>query len=202
MPISFTRPTDLVPTGGLGQMHARSFSTDAKHLAFVLTRYHNVARLLTGRNYVLEVGCGDCTGAPIVEQVVRSWHGIDLDPGPRGHSWDIVKAPYGYFWDAIYALDVLEHIAPVDENAFFDNINRTLVQYGAVIIGSPSLESQQFASDLSKQHHVNCKTEDGLRATLEKHYHNVFLFGMNDTTLHTGFGPMCHYRLAICTGKR
>jgi hypothetical protein len=26
------------------------------------------------------------------------------------------------------------------------------------------------------------------------------VFGMNDEVLHTGFGPMCHYRLAICTG--
>jgi hypothetical protein len=186
---------------GLGRMHARSFSTDAKHLAFVLARYHFVARMLTGKDRVLEVGCGDCTGANIVKQTVAHWSGIDIDPTTPAQIWDILKKPYGEGWDAIYALDVLEHIAVPDEDAFFGNINRGLIDHGVVIIGSPSLESQPWASALSLQHHVNCKTEDNLRATLQKYYRNVFLFGMNDTTLHVGFGPMCHYRLAICTGK-
>jgi hypothetical protein len=34
---------------------------------------------------------------------------------------------------------------------------------------------------------------------LTPHFSNVFMFGMNDETLHTGYGPMCHYRLAVCT---
>ena len=39
-----------------------------------------------------------------------------------------------------------------------------------------------------------------MRTTLMQHWNHVFLFGMNDETLHTGFGPMCHYRFAVCTG--
>jgi hypothetical protein len=56
------------------------------------------------------------------------------------------------------------------------------------------------ASEFSRAYHVNCKTEDGLRATLARHFRNVFMFGMNDETLHTGFGAMTHYRLAVCGG--
>jgi hypothetical protein len=30
-----------------------------------------------------------------------------------------------------------------------------------------------------------------------RHWKHVFIFGMNDETLHTGFGPMCHYIIAM-----
>jgi len=66
----------------------------------------------------------------------------------------------------------------------------------------PSLESQEHASPPSKAGHINCKTEPQLREFMIRHFHNVFLFGMNDETLHTGFGPMAHYRLALACGAR
>ncbi len=198
---------------GLGAMHDASWKTDPKHLGFVLARYHFVARMLEGCNRVMEVGCGEGTGARIVKAVVKVHFGIDREVKliPSGYGWaahDIVEdGPFifGYdiSWDAIYALDVLEHIPLHEEPRFFANITRTLDdQHGVLIIGSPSLESQIYASALSRKHHCNCKTEDGLRQTLAPYFRNVFLFGMNDMTLHTGFGPMVHYRLAICTGKK
>jgi hypothetical protein len=52
------------------------------------------------------------------------------------------------------------------------------------------------------RHHVNTKTEINLHDTMKQHFNNVFMFGMNDEVLHTGFGPMCHYRLAMGVGKR
>lgn len=186
-------------------MHAASFSVDPKHLGFVLARYHFVARMFTGFEKVLEIGCGDCTGASIVEAVVSRWWGLDKVKATRRNVMQgnvLGKVFWPSDWDGIYALDVLEHIDQLDEEQFFLNINASLADHGVVIIGSPSLESQKFASVESRKHHVNCKNEDQLRKTLQWFYHNVFLFGMNDTTLHTGFGPFCHYRLAICTGKK
>ena len=191
----------------LGAMHAQSFGTDPKHLGFVLARYHFVARMLAGASSVLEVGFGDCTGARIVKPAVGFWRGLDINPAMNRQNevWTInaldgpVPKCAGNPWRSVYSLDVLEHILPEQEDRFFENINASLDSIGTVIVGMPSLESQPFASMLSRQHHVNCKTEDGLRKTLKRHYENVFLFGMNDCTLHTGFGPLCHYRLAICT---
>ena len=37
---------------------------------------------------------------------------------------------------------------------------------------------------------------------MQRHFHNVFLFSMNDEVVHTGFSPMAHYLLALCCTKR
>jgi hypothetical protein len=63
----------------------------------------------------------------------------------------------------------------------------------------PSLESQAHASPQSKAGHVNCKSGPELRKAMEKYFHSVFVFSMNDEVVHTGFYPMAHYLLALCT---
>jgi hypothetical protein len=69
--------------------------------------------------------------------------------------------------------------------------------HGIAIFGMPSLESQSYASPQSKAGHVNCKSGDALRAVLERYFHTVFVFSMNDEVVHTGFYPMAHYLLAV-----
>ncbi len=195
----------------LGAMHAESWKQDPKHLGFVLARYHFVARMLAGTARVLEVGCGDCTGARIVANVVGEWYGIDNNPILVNGAANIVihdmtKGPPPYApleeFDAVYALDFLEHIQPMHESTVMRNICCMLDDDGVCIIGMPSRESQQYASPPSLEGHVNCKTEAELRRLMKRYFINSFLFGMNDGTLHTGFGPMCHYRLAIGSGVR
>jgi len=173
--------------------------------------------MLVGFNRVLEVGCGEGTGAHIVKQAVKEYHGIDSNPdilpsGPEWHNADILAGTFWptieengvwSYWDAVFALDVLEHVLPKEQSKFFTHICQALNNtHGVLIIGSPSLESQPWASSESKKYHCNCRTESSLRGMLQEYFHNVFLFGMNDATLHTGFGPMVHYRLAIATGKK
>lgn len=190
----------------LGSMHKSSFIEDPKHLGFVLARYKFVARMFQDTDKVLEVGCGDGTGANVVRQSVVSWFGIDIKqqglPSYRFQVHDILQGPFGYDWNAIYALDVMEHIAPSKEENFIYNIHASMSENASLIIGMPSLESQIYASPNSLREHVNCKTEEGLRSALKPWFHHVFMFGMNDETLTTGFGPMCHYRLAVCSGKK
>lgn len=186
----------------IGSIHAESFEHDPKHLEFTLARYKFVAKMLHGKSTVLELGCSDATGSRIVGAAVGRLILTDkvVDPAwPEGIiTFDMVDIPFRRKVNAIYALDVMEHIERKDEDAFLDNIVRSLHQNGVCIIGMPSLESQKYASG-PPGWHVNCKTEDGLRETMLRYFNNVFMFGMNDETLHTGFGPMCHYRLAVCT---
>jgi len=187
---------------------AESYARDPKHAGFNAARYKFVSKMLTGERSVLEVGCGDCTFAPIVQQTVNRLVGIDLDISAakaspykpmKVYQHDMLLCPFGADWDAAFSLDVLEHIPVEKEDQFLHNIVRSLTSYGVFICGSPSLESQPYGSPHSLAQHVNCKTEKEWRETLQRHFRQVFVFGMNDETLHTGFGPMCHYRFAICT---
>jgi len=76
------------------------------------------------------------------------------------------------------ALDVLEHIRAEDEHRFIANAIAPLTPEGIAIFGMPSLESQTHASPQSKAGHVNCKTGDAFKRTLERHFHTVFMFSM------------------------
>ncbi|MDE7185638.1 MAG: hypothetical protein K2O40_14525 [Lachnospiraceae bacterium] len=60
----------------LGSWTSESMTHDPRHLAFVLSRYKFVAKMLEGKNSVLEVGCGDGFGIPIVAQAVNTVYAI------------------------------------------------------------------------------------------------------------------------------
>jgi SAM-dependent methyltransferase len=172
--------------------------------------------MLEGKKSVLEVGCGDAFASRIVQQSVGALTVSDFDPtfiaDVRNRNqlpeWkletvvhDMLEAPLKRNFDAIYMLDVLEHIHPLQENRFLLNILDSLSSSGVAIFGAPSLESQIYASAQSKEGHVNCKTASKFKGDLENYFENVFLFSMNDEVVHTGFGPMAHYLIAVCTQK-
>jgi cyclopropane fatty-acyl-phospholipid synthase-like methyltransferase len=115
---------------------------------------------------------------------------------------DIVQGELPHRYDGIYSLDVIEHIERKDEHDYVANLRGSLDDGGVLIIGSPSLESQQYASPQSKAGHVNCKSGKELKALMERYFHNVFLFSMNDEVVHTGFYPMAHYLIAVCCGQK
>ena len=196
----------------LGLMINQAWRDDPKRLAFTFARYKFVAKMLAGKKDVLEVGCADAFCTRIVQQAVGQVTVTDFDPlfiadvrARMDPKWplagafvhDMLSGPVGGKYDAVYALDVLEHIEPAREHDFLRNMVAALGEHGVGIIGTPSLESQTHASPQSKSGHVNCKTGEDLKRTLERHFHNVFMFSMNDETIHTGFFPMAQYLFAL-----
>ncbi|MGO8920311.1 MAG: class I SAM-dependent methyltransferase [Stellaceae bacterium] len=200
----------------LGLQSSESWRKDPKHLVFNLSRYKFVAKMLAGTERVLEVGCGDAFGSRIVRQEVKSLTATDFDPvfveEARQRSadpWnfsvvvhDFSAGPFPLPYDAIYALDVLEHVPQEREGAFVAAILASLEPHGIAIIGMPSLESQAYASEISKRGHVNCKSMPDLKALMRGYFHNVFMFSMNDEVVHTGYHKMAHYLFAIGCSKR
>jgi len=200
----------------LGLMTNQVWHDDPRRLTFLLARYKFVAKMLSGRDSVGELGCGDAFGSRIVLQEVESLTVYDFDPvfiedinARQDKRWpmkalvhDIVAGPLPNKHDGIYSLDVLEHISSADEHAYLSNLRDSLNSGGVLIIGSPSLESQPHASPLSKEGHINCKTGKDLKALLDRYFSSVFVFSMNDEVVHTGFYPMAHYLFAVCTGAR
>src|SRR5579884_294361 len=199
----------------VGIMSNQTWRDDPRRLLFVLSRYKFVAKMLTGRRRVLEVGCADAFGTRIVQQEVASVTAVDFDPlfvedaveRMKTDAWvcdcrvhDIIEGPVAEDFDAAYALDVFEHIPPEREDRFVRNMAGSVGRGGVVIIGSPSLQSQAYASQGSKEGHVNCKDGKELKRLMERFFENVFLFSMNDEVVHTGFHPMAHYLFTLCVG--
>lgn len=191
----------------MGLMTSYRWAKDPRTVLFQLARYKFVAKMLSGYDKVLEVGCADAFGSRLVRQSVKSLTALDIDAQMISDAkeraspyWDILyvmgdmSAVGREKYDAVYCLDVLEHVLPTEEGIFMSRLAKAAP---VAIVGMPSLESQKYASPLSAQNHVNCKTEEDLRSLMLKHYKRVFMFGMNDETLHTGFGGMAHYRLAV-----
>lgn len=215
----YQRSIDLLKTQGLtplGLMTNQAWQDDPKHLLFTLSRYKFVAKMLAGRGHVLEVGCADAWATRIVVQAVQQLTATDFDPlfvedvrKRMDARWkfaieqhDLLAGPFPGQYDAAYALDVIEHIQPRDELNFVGNITKSLGPQGVLILGCPSLQSQEYASPPSKAGHVNCKTGDTMRALLSKFFHNVFVFSMNDEVVHTGYAPMAHYVLGLGCGRK
>lgn len=200
----------------LGMMSSHRWRMDPKVLLFAMARHKFVAKMLSGTADVLDIGCGDGWGAQIVLPEVGRIRAFDNDTNLIEECrrnirldrlefglWDFRQGPLTAApGEAAYLLDVLEHVAAADEDAFLGHIAASLVPEGVCIVGMPSLESQKFASKPSRRGHVNCKTGPDLKATLARHFRHVFLFSMNDEVVHTGFTPMAHYLLGLCVGVR
>jgi 2-polyprenyl-3-methyl-5-hydroxy-6-metoxy-1,4-benzoquinol methylase len=200
----------------MGLMSGWSWHDDPKRLVFYLSRYKFVAKMLEGAGHVLEVGCGDGFGTRIVVQAVKQLTAVDFDPEfirsaqeIMSDRWpftcavhDVLEQPVTGEFDAVFSLDVLEHIESKDEDRFIRNMIAPLKSAGIAIIGTPSLQSQAYASSHSRQGHVNCKDQQDLKRLMQRYFEQVFVFSMNDEVVHTGHHAMSHYNFCLCCGKK
>ena len=105
-------------------------------------------------------------------------------------------------FDAVVSLDVIEHIAKEDEDRFLQTLALNLKPDGVAVIGTPNITMDKYASPSNKIGHVNLFDQKRLHELLSRVFQNVFIFGMNDEVIHTGFYPMCCYIMAVCAGKK
>jgi 2-polyprenyl-3-methyl-5-hydroxy-6-metoxy-1,4-benzoquinol methylase len=198
----------------LGQHWSFNIYNDPKRLAFVLSRYQFAARLATEGKRVLELGCSEGLGVRILAEFAHSYTGIDLDEEAvavarrnlPGAKYTFVNGNFlgrrlGTF-DTVVSIDVVEHIDPTVEHQFFRTCYDNLDRDGTCIIGTPNLTASAYASPVSQEGHVNLFDGTRLTATLQEYFHNVFLFGLNDEVVHTGFTPMAHFLMAVGVYKR
>lgn len=197
----------------LGPYNTHHIYSDPKRVGFLFARYKFVAKMLTGYSTALEVGCQEGLGTLVVAKAVPKVTATDfylphiencrkrladIVQNIEFRAHDIISGPLPGKVDAAYSLDVLEHIDPNQENLFMAHVCQSLSAHGVCIIGTPSLESQRYASEESRLGHINCKSGEDLRSLCLRFFHTVFMFGMNDEVIHTGFLPMSHYLFAVC----
>lgn len=203
----------------MGPWTSHIWRSDPRHLCFLLSRYKFCAKMLAGKDKVLEIGCGDAFGLAVVKQTVGAVHGIDFEPliikdvkkrlekegieeGVTLSIHDITEASVPARFDAAYSLDVIEHIPPEKEETFMANICASLKEHAVCIIGTPNITANKYASEYSREGHINLKNVQSLNELMSIYFYNIFNFSMNDEVVHTGYAPMAHYLLAIGVGKR
>jgi len=197
----------------MGPWTSHIWRSDPRHLCFLLSRYKFCAKMLAGKDKVLEIGCGDAFGLPVVKQTVGSVHGIDFEPliiedakkrfeeeGIEGVTLsihDITETSLTGGFDAAYSLDVIEHIPREKEEMFMTNICASLKEHSVCIIGTPNITADKYESEYSREGHVNLKSSETLNQLMCLYFYNVFDFSMNDEVVHTGYAPMAHYIFCI-----
>lgn len=204
----------------LGPWTSYSMMNDPKHMCFVLARYKFCAKMLEGKKDILEVGCGDGFGLPIVASMVNKVYAADWDERllqniqKRSAYLENVEYIHHDFnkgtistinnIDAIYAIDVIEHIEPSNEDNFMRNMLKCISnkESGIMILGTPNITASAYASERSAVQHCNLKSISSLKELMQKYFYNVFMFGMNDEVVHTGYAPMCHYIWGVGAGVR
>lgn len=188
---------------------------DPRHLLFSMSRYKFAARMLpNGKKIsVLELGCNEGLGTQLLSQDGHWITAVDADteairyarkiPNEKIHfiNDNFLGKKFGDF-DAIISIDVLEHIKKSQEMVFFDTIMNNLNQHGFCIIGTPNITAKKYASEYSNIGHINLYSAERLQKVMSNYFENVFIFGMNDETLHTGYYSMCHYIFALGVEKK
>ena len=187
---------------------------DPKRLAFVLSRYKFAARTATKNLNVLELGCGDGLGGLLLAEFAKHYTGVDSDHEAiemARKNWtdstftfiedDFMGKKYGDF-DSVVSMDVIEHIKPECESEFLDTVDQNLKPDGICVIGTPNETAFAYSSLASKLGHVNVYSGERLKTVLQKRFRHVFLFGVNDEIVHTGFADMSHYLVALSCLKK
>ncbi|HAW50651.1 TPA: class I SAM-dependent methyltransferase [bacterium] len=184
----------------LGQHWSYNLYNDPKRLVFVLSRYKFSAKIGAKDRRILELGCSEGIGVPILSEFAKSYTGVDMDRDA------IETARKNFGSDSvifiIVSFDVIEHILPKNVSLFFHKIVNFLTPYGIAIIGTPNITSQQHASPVTKAGHVNIYSWERLEYEMRQYFVHVFMFGANDEVIHTGFLPMAHYLIGLGCRKK
>ncbi len=200
----------------LGPWTSYSLLHDPKHMCFALSRYKFCAKVLEGKANVLEVGCGDAFGIPIVAQAVQRV--VAVDPEDRlirsnkkrlrgiknieFQRLDICEEVPKEIFAATFSVDVIEHLDAHLNGAFMRHQCECLHPDGICIVGTPNITAGKYATPRSRIEHINLKSHEALREQMGTYFKNVFMFSMNDEVVHTGFAPMAHYLFGVGMGLK
>lgn len=163
---------------------------------------------------ILELGCNDGFGTHFIAEFAKKVVGVDFDKnaiemarktiGDSNIEFicdDFMGKQYGDF-DAVITFDVIEHISPEDEDKFMQTVLSNLKDTGTFIVGTPTLEQQQYAAECVVKSHINVYRGEQLYEMLKRYFHNVYLFTQNDEMIHTGYLRMANGLIAVCSNKK
>lgn len=213
--------TQKVDSVTLGPHTSFEYNNSRRAILFTMTRYKFAMKMLGGgisdeKKTILDLGCSDGLGTYYVAEFAEKVMGVDFDEEaieyaishPSKNSGNIefrkdnfLNKVYGQF-DGVVSFDVIEHIYPENADAYMRTVLANLKDTGTFIIGTPSLETQQYSKENITGAHVNVYRGEELYQMLKQYFHNVYLFTQNDEIIHTGHLRMANYLLAVCSYKK
>ena len=185
-------------------------------MLFILARYKFGMKMMQNRPgiKIIDLGCNDGLGDLMIRQNTDAQYilGVDFDTDAikwtkenledgilRFEEADFLGRKYDKDGaDAVISLDVIEHIPKEKETVFRDTVYNNLNEHGFAIIGTPNSTMYPHTSEFNKKAHINNFDQKRLYELFAERFANVFLFGMNDETINTGFYPFSCYIMALC----
>lgn len=177
-----------------------------------LARYKFVARLIKETDHILEVGCGSGLGSIFLGQHCAHVTGLEIkrseveDARAMNRRKNVEFMVEDFFnlrierqFDVVVSLDVIEHMPMEQGSELICAISRRVKPTGMAVIGTPSIYSYDYQSELSKASHVKCYDQQELIELMERYFHRILPFCMNDELVHTGFSKLAwYYFLVAC----
>ena len=185
-------------------------------LLFILARYKFGMQMMRNRSgmKIIDFGCNDGIGDLMIRQNIDAELILGVDFDKDAIQWakeniqddilrfDLADFLDGYLFpggvDVVISMDVIEHIPKEKETLFRDVIYDNLNENGFAIIGTPNITLYPYANPVNKKAHINNFDQKRLYELFYGKFRNVFLFGMNDETVNTGFYPFSCYIVALC----
>ena len=203
----------------LGPHSSYQYNNSRRHLIFTASRYKFAMKMIGGiyepnEKTILDLGCSDGFGSYYVAEYAKSVLGVDFDEEAIKFAKENYKnnnmefrlenflgKKYGEF-DGIVSFDVLEHIYPQNVERYMETVITNMKGGGVFVVGTPSLETQQYSKENVTGAHVNVYRGEDFYTMLKQYFHNVFLFTQNDEIIHTGHLRMANYLIAVCSHKK
>jgi 2-polyprenyl-3-methyl-5-hydroxy-6-metoxy-1,4-benzoquinol methylase len=198
------------PSFTLSPEYAYLVQENLLQLLIRLARYKFVARLIKNTDEILDVGAGSGLGTVFLGQHATKVTGLDTKEyeikGARAinrrknvnfKQIDFFEYEPSCKYDVIVAIDVIEHMP---ENVGYKLVEKSakhLHNTGMLVLGTPSLYSYEYQSELSKSAHVKLYDQQELVHLVETYYSRTISFSMNDELVHTGFHKMAWYYFVL-----
>lgn len=181
-----------------------------------LARYKFAVRCVNKDDVVLDAGCGDGLGSLFLSQFAKGVYGVDICSKAIEYCLKTYKKENLHFekcalqnlddereYDVIVCMDVIEHLPKRDTGKVIQNFAQALSSSkGMLILGTPNVESQKFASENRKRQHIYEYSAEELREMIEKCFYRVTILSMNDELVHTGLHKLAWYLMAIGFGPK
>ncbi len=168
-------------------------------LVFSLARYKFAAKMGSAGREILEWGCGEGTGAPILSELAKGYMGIDAESEAvstarrlwtskkrRFLDWNLLGNRLGDF-DTIVSLGLVDSLPPRSYGLFFRTLALNLRRDGIAVVGAANKAALPAQS---------------LKKKMREFFENVFLFAVDGETVHTGVTPSTRQVIALACNKR